>query len=81
MIKTDASDNGLGAVLIQHYGEKTHVIQYASRTLQPNETKWHIREKEALDILLACETIRDFVVHTEFTVETDRGSLQRLMKL
>ena len=32
IIETDASDKRLGAVLIQRYDDKNHVIQYISRT-------------------------------------------------
>jgi len=81
IIETDASLKGLGAVLIQRYGGKTHVIQYISRTLQPAERKWHIRELEALGILWACEIFRVYVSQTQFVVETDHESLQWLMKL
>ena len=51
VIETDASEKGLGAVLIQRYENETHVIQYASRTLQPSEQPWAVRDKEALAIL------------------------------
>ena len=81
IIETDSSGTGLGSCLIQRYNNKTHVIQYISRTLQPCERKWHIRELEALAILWACEMFRVYVVSTEFTVETDHESLQWLMKL
>ena len=81
IIETDSSGKGLGACLIQRYNDKTHVIQYISRTLQSSERKWHIRELEALAILWACEIFRVYVVSTEFTVETDHESLQWLMKL
>jgi hypothetical protein len=81
IIETDASLKGLGAVLVQRYSGKTHVIQYISRTLQPTERKWHIRELEALGILWACEMFRVYVSQTKFLVESDHESLQWLMKL
>jgi hypothetical protein len=76
IIETDASLKGLGAVLVQRYAGKTHVIQYISRTLQPAERKWHIRELEALAILWACEMFRVYVSQTKFIVESDHESLQ-----
>ena len=42
IIETDASDKGLGAVLIKRYDNKNHVIQYISRTLQESEKRWHV---------------------------------------
>ena len=81
IIETDAADKGLGAALIQRYHNKTHIIQFISRTLQPAEKKWHIREKEALGIIWACETFRYFIANDHFVVETDHESLKWLMKL
>ena len=80
VIETDASEKGLGAVLIQRYENETHVIQYASRTLQPSEQPWAVRDKEALAILWGCEQFRVFVAAQPFVVETDHKSLEWLLK-
>lgn len=79
IIRTDACDTGIGAVLAQEVDGIERVIQFASRTLQPGERKWCVREKEALAILWACETFRVYVYGTRFTVETDHHSLQWLL--
>ena len=69
-VQTDASDFGLGAVLSQIVDGKEHVVQYLSRTLQPAEQKWCIREKEALAIIFACESFRPYLIGTKFIIET-----------
>ena len=58
-VQTDASEDGIGALLSQNDNENTErVIQYISRVLQPAEWKWCVREKEALAVIFAVETIR-----------------------
>ena len=80
-VSTDASDYGIGAVLSQTDDQSMEkVIQYISRTLQPAERKWCVREKEALAIIYSIETFRPYLYGTHFIVETDHHSLQWLMK-
>ena len=79
IVQTDASDDGLGAVLSQRITGEERVIEYSSRTLRPAEVNWTVREKEALAIIYACETFRPYVYLTKFVIETDHHSLQWLM--
>ena len=80
IIQTDASYEGLGAVLCQNIDGKERVIQYISRTLQSNEGKWCTREIEALGIIFACETFRPYIIGTKFLIETDHESLTWLQE-
>lgn len=51
-IQTDASDKGLGAVLLQN-GQP---VAFASRTLSKTEQRYATSEKECLAIVFGCES-------------------------
>ena len=78
IVQTDACDLGLGAVLLQRIDGEERIIMYISRTLQPGERHWAVREKEALAIIWACETLRPFLVDYKFIIESDHKSLEWL---
>ena len=79
-LQTDASDEGLGAVLSQKGRDgKLHPVAFASRALTASELKYHTQEKEALGIMWACEKFRPYLLGETFDVETDHGSLKWLM--
>ncbi len=75
IVQTDASDHGLGAVLVQRFDMQEKVITFLSRTMQAAEKKWDTREKEALAIIWACESLRPYLVGSKFIIETDHSSL------
>ena len=80
-LHTDASDNGLGATLIQVINGEERVIMFLSRSLQPEERKWCTREKEALAILWGFESVRHYVIGYKFEVVTDHESLKWLLSV
>lgn len=73
-IETDASDNGIGAVLQQ----QGHPIAFLSRPLGPPTSGLSTYEKEYLAILMAVEQWRSYLQHAEFVIRTDQRSLVHL---
>ncbi|KAF8107735.1 hypothetical protein N665_0117s0007 [Sinapis alba] len=61
-IMCDASDYAVGAVLGQKKDKKTHVIYYASQTLNVVHMKYATTENEMLTIVFAFEKFRSYLV-------------------
>jgi hypothetical protein len=81
IIQTDASDVGLGAVLLQGEGTDERVIAYASRSLNRVERQYSATEKECAAVLFGIEKYRPFVEGTKFKIITDHYSLMWINKL
>uniref|UniRef100_A0A8C6PJV3 Gypsy retrotransposon integrase-like protein 1 n=1 Tax=Nothobranchius furzeri TaxID=105023 RepID=A0A8C6PJV3_NOTFU len=78
-ISSDASQSGLGAVLLQKYDE-WQPVAYASRSMTDAETRYAQIEKELLSITYACERFHQFVSGQAVSVETDHKPLIALFK-
>ncbi|XP_013624744.1 PREDICTED: uncharacterized protein LOC106330897 [Brassica oleracea var. oleracea] len=78
-IMCDASDYDVGAVLGQKKDKKTHVIYYASRTLDEAQMKYATTEKELLAIVYAFEKFRSYLVGSKVIVYTDHAALRHLL--
>lgn len=81
VIHCDASDAGVGAVLVQGSGDSERVIAYMSQKLTSAQTKYTTTEKECLAVILAVEKFRPYIEGTKFTVITDHASLLWLKNL
>ncbi|KAL6470998.1 hypothetical protein MHYP_G00196480 [Metynnis hypsauchen] len=79
VLHTDASSEGLGAVLYQSQGGKLQVIGYGSRTLSPAEKKYHLHSGKLEFLALKwaiCDKFRDYLYYAPtFTVFTDNNPL------
>jgi len=75
-IQTDASDRGVGTVLLQ----QGHPLAFVSKALGPRTRGLSAYEKEYLAILVAVEQWRPYLQHGEFIIFSDHRSLMHLTK-
>ena len=78
VLDTDASDQGIGAVLSQVHGEQERVVAYASRSLSRSERNYATTRKELLAVVAFTHHFRHFLLGQEFLLRTDHSSLQWL---
>ncbi|EYC05726.1 hypothetical protein Y032_0080g1333 [Ancylostoma ceylanicum] len=81
IIYTDASGEGLGAVLCQEGDDKLlHPVFFASRGLSKAERNYHITDLEALAVMFALQKFHFFVYGLRTIVRTDHQPLTCLFK-
>ena len=73
-IQTDASELGVGAVLLQ----EGHPLAFVSKALGPRTRGLSTYKKEYLAVLVAVEQWRAYLQHGEFLIYTDQRSLSHL---
>ncbi|KAK2551986.1 Retrovirus-related Pol polyprotein from transposon 297 [Acropora cervicornis] len=76
-LQCDASDTGLGAVLLQ----LQQPVSFASRALTQTETRYAQIEKELLAIVFTCEKFDKYIFGQDIVnVETDHKPLEEIFK-
>ena len=84
-LETDASLQGLGAILSQRDEKGTNcVIAYMSRSLQPSEQSMQNYSLAKLELLAlkweVMEKLRDYLLGSKFTIYTDNNPLVYVKK-
>ena len=79
LLRTDASDIGIGAVLLQRQ-ETDFPVAYASRKLLPRECSYSTIERECLAIVWAIQKFQSYLYGREFVLETDHQPLVYLQR-
>lgn len=77
-LQTDASEAGIGAVLLQNENGLKMPISYASRKLKQSEKAYSVIEKECLAIVWAIQKFSRYLYGKEFLLETDHQPLVHL---
>ena len=78
VVRTDASDRGLGAVLLQEEDKHLKPILYISRKLNDTETRYATVEKECLAVVWALGKLYVYLYGRPFVLETDHRPLKYL---
>ena len=79
-LRTDASGQGLGAVLLQECDGKKFPVRYASRKLTKCEQAYATVEKECLAVVWGVQQLQKYLYGKEFVLETDHQPLSFLQK-
>lgn len=75
IIQTDASDLGMGGVLVQGEGCDERVVAYTSAKFSATQRNYQTTERECLAVITAIEKFRPYIEGVKFTVVTDHASL------
>lgn len=73
-METNASDKGIGAVLVQ----EGHPVAYLSKSLGPRHQGLSTYEKESLAIMMGVEHWRQYLQSAEFIIRTNQCNLVHL---
>ena len=75
ILRTDASDLSLGAVLLQYLNDVPFPVAYASRKLLDRERNYSAIERECLAIIFGVHRFQYYLLGKEFILEVDHKPL------
>ncbi|GFN94438.1 Gag-Pol polyprotein [Plakobranchus ocellatus] len=80
VVRRDASDYGVGAVLLQPKNDILMQCRYASKKLSPAEMNYSTIERECLAIVYTVNQFYKFLAFRHFELQTDHKPLVFLKK-
>jgi hypothetical protein len=79
-IHTDASNQGIAAVLMQEHNNMLHPVAYCSKTLNSAQRNYSATKKEALALVYALEYFRHIILLFNVHVYTDHQPLLGVLR-
>ena len=80
ILATDASDIGVGGVLMQERNGQPQPIAYASRLCTSSERNYSVTERETLAVIYCLNHFLDIILGYKIRVWTDHTAIQNLFK-
>ena len=83
LLETDASKEGLGAVLSQKQDDGCyHPVAFSSRMLMPSEQNYHRSKLEFLALKWSItKNFKEYLAYAPFTVHTDKNPLTYVLTM
>ena len=75
-----ATNHAVGAVFGQKVGKASHVIHYASKTLDNAQSNYSTTEKEPLAIVFALDKFHPYLLGTKVIIYSNHATLKYLLK-
>ena len=75
ILRTDASNCGLGAALMHEHDEKYYPVTYGSKKLTSAQRRYSTLEKECLAIVWGVSKFRPYLAGKPFILQTDHQPL------
>lgn len=80
ILRTDASDIGIGAVLLQEHEGDKFPVAYVSKKLSDTQRRYSVMEKECLAVIYAVHRFAPFLYCRTFVIEAGHQPLSCLKK-
>ena len=74
-LRTDASDTGVGSILLQEVAGEKFPVAYASKKFNKHQMRYSVMEKECLAVVWAVLKFEPYLYGKEFVIETDHQPL------
>lgn len=74
-LATDASNDGIGAVLYQKEGGRNNIVGFMARALTKSEKNYSVTKRELLAVVFAFKKFHKFLWGQPFTLYTDHKAL------
>lgn len=80
ILRTDASQYGVGGMLLQMCNGIEQPICFVSKKLSPEARRWSTIDQEAFAIFYSVTSLRHYLLGHPFVIETDHNNLQYISK-